>query len=287
LVYYEKQLIINPFNILKIEKKECIEKLLSPNEPSPFVILNPDSVVPLLLVCDHASNRFPQSLGSMGLDYLDRVSHMTLDIGAGAIAESLADKLGATALLCQYSRLVVDCNRKLSDNSVFLENSEGVDIPGNQNLQITEKERRVSEIYWPYHNAIEAQICRLRDQYINPIVISIHSFTPVMNGEDREWEMGVLWDKDQITAEFFLNKLMDAGFFVGNNEPYSGKAPEDFTIDYHAEPIGLPHVGIEIRQDLINHDEGVERITDTLQEVISALTTSTRKIDIEKRKSSR
>ncbi len=287
MVYYEKQLIINPFNILKIEKKECIEKLLSPNEPSPFVILNPDSVVPLLLVCDHASNRFPQSLGSMGLDYLDRVSHMTLDIGAGAIAESLADKLGATALLCQYSRLVVDCNRKLSDNSVFLENSEGVDIPGNQNLQITEKERRVSEIYWPYHNAIEAQICRLRDQYINPIVISIHSFTPVMNGEDREWEMGVLWDKDQITAEFFLNKLTDAGFFVGNNEPYSGKAPEDFTIDYHAEPIGLPHVGIEIRQDLINHDEGVERITDTLQEVISALTTSTRKNDIEKRKSSR
>jgi len=272
---------------LKIEKKDCIEKLLSPNEPSPFVILNPDSVVPLLLVCDHASNRFPQSLGSMGLDYLDRVSHMTLDIGAGAIAESLADKLGATALLCQYSRLVVDCNRELSDNSMFLENSEGTNIPGNQNLQINEKERRVSEIYWPYHNAIEAQICRLRDQYINPIVISIHSFTPVMNGEDREWEMGVLWDKDQITAEFFLNKLTDAGFFVGNNEPYSGKAPEDFTIDYHAEPIGLPHVGIEIRQDLINHDEGVERITDTLQEVISALTTSTRKIDIEKRKSSR
>ena len=287
MVYYEKQLIINPFNILKIEKKDCIEKLLSPNEPSPFVILNPDSVVPLLLVCDHASNRFPQSLGSMGLDYLDRVSHMTLDIGAGAIAESLADKLGATALLCQYSRLVVDCNRELSDNSMFLENSEGINIPGNQNLQINEKERRVSEIYWPYHNAIEAQICRLRDQYINPIVISIHSFTPVMNGEDREWEMGVLWDKDQITAEFFLNKLTDAGFFVGNNEPYSGKAPEDFTIDYHAEPIGLPHVGIEIRQDLINHDEGVERITDTLQEVISALTTSTRKNDIEKRKSSR
>ena len=272
---------------MKIEKKECIEKLLSPNEPSPFVILNPDSVVPLLLVCDHASNRFPQSLGSMGLDYLDRVSHMTLDIGAGAIAESLADKLGATALLCQYSRLVVDCNRELSDNSVFLENSEGIDIPGNQNLSSSEKERRVSEIYWPYHNAIESQIYRLRDQGINPVIISIHSFTPVMNGEDREWEMGVLWDKDQITAEFFLNKLMDAGFLVGNNEPYSGKAPEDFTIDYHAESIGLPHVGIEIRQDLINHNEGVERITDTLQEVISALTTSTRKNDIEKRKSSR
>jgi len=272
---------------LKIEKKERREILLSSDEPTPFVILNPDSVVPLLLVCDHASNRFPQSLGSMGLDYPDRVSHMTLDIGAGAIAEVLADKLGATAVLSQYSRLIVDCNRELSDNSVFLENSEGIDIPGNQNLSSSEKERRISEIYWPYHNAIEAQICRLRDQDINPVIISIHSFTPFMNGEDREWEMGVLWDKDQATAEFFLNKLTDAGFLVGDNEPYSGKAPEDFTIDYHAEPIGLAHVGIEIRQDLIDHDEGVERISDTLQEVISALTASTRKIDIDKRRSLR
>ena len=272
---------------MKIEKKERREILLSSDEPTPFVILNPDSVVPLLLVCDHASNRFPQSLGSMGLDYPDRVSHMTLDIGAGAIAEVLADKLGATAVLSQYSRLIVDCNRELSDNSVFLENSEGIDIPGNQNLSSSEKERRISEIYWPYHNAIEAQICRLRDQGINPVIISIHSFTPFMNGKDREWEMGVLWDKDQATAEFFLNKLTDAGFLVGDNEPYSGKAPEDFTIDYHAEPIGLAHVGIEIRQDLIDHDEGVERISDTLQEVISALTASTRKIDIDKRRSLR
>ena len=287
MVYYEKQLIINPISILKIEKKERREALLSSDEPTPFVILNPDSVVPLLLVCDHASNRFPQSLGSMGLDYLDRVSHMTLDIGAGATTQALADKLGVTAVLCQYSRLIVDCNRELNDSSAFLENSDGIDIPGNQNLQNSEKDRRVSEIYWPYHNAIEAQICRLRGQGINPVIISIHSFTPSMNGEDREWEMGVLWDKDQITSEFFLNKLMDAGFLVGNNEPYSGKAPEDFTIDYHAEPIGLAHVGIEIRQDLINHDEGVERISDTLQEVISTLTASTRKIDIEKRRSLR
>jgi predicted N-formylglutamate amidohydrolase len=108
-----------------------------------------------------------------------------------------------------------------------------------------------------------------------------------MNGKDREWEMGVLWDKDQTTAEFFLNKLTDTGFLVGDNEPDSGKAPEDFTIDYHAEPIGLAHVGVEIRQNLIDYGEGVERISNTLQEVISALTASTRKIDIEKRRSLR
>ena len=139
---------------MKIENKELKETLLNPEEPSPFVILNAEANTPVLLVCDHASNRFPRSLGTMGLDYLDRVSHIALDIGANAVAETLADNLGATAVLCQYSRLIVDCNRELIDDSAFLEHSDGIDVPGNQNLQNDEKERRASEIYWPYHNAI-------------------------------------------------------------------------------------------------------------------------------------
>ena len=80
-------------------------------------------------------------------------------------------------------------------------------IPGNHNLQESEKEKRASEIYWPYHNTIKDQIVRLRKHGINPVVISIQSFTPVMNGNDREWEIGVLWDKDPLTAEIFLTNL--------------------------------------------------------------------------------
>ena len=111
---------------------------------------------------------------------------------------------------------------------------------------------------------------------IDPVVISIHSFTPVINGEDRKWEIGVLWDKDPVTAEIFLTRLVEAGYLVGDNEPYSGKAPEDFTIDYHAESTGLPHVGIEISQDLINHSDGGKLISDILQEIISLITTKNR-----------
>ena len=117
---------------MKIENKELTETLLTPDEPAPFVILNADAILPVLLVCDHASNRFPRSLGTMGLEYLDRVSHIALDIGANAVAEALADNLGATAVLCQYSRLIVDCNRNLIDDSAFLECSDGVDVLGNQ-----------------------------------------------------------------------------------------------------------------------------------------------------------
>jgi len=272
---------------LKIENKELREALLAPDEPTPFLILNADAIVPVLLVCDHASNRFPRSLETMGLDYLDRVSHIALDIGASAVAEALAENLGATSVLCQYSRLIVDCNRELMDDSAFLEHSDGVDIPGNHNLQSNEKERRASEIYWPYHNAIKDQIVRLKKYGIDPVIISIHSFTPVINGSDREWDIGVLWDKDPLTAKIFLNRLGEAGYLVGDNEPYSGKDPEDFTIDYHAESTGLPHVGIEISQNLINHEDGVERVSDILKEIISTYTIPSKPKNIETQRSLR
>ena len=272
-----------PSKGLKIKKLD--ETLLAPDEPAPFIILNPDAVVPVLLVCDHASHRFPRSLGTMGLDYLNRHSHVVHDIGAGALVEMLANNLGVTAVLCQYSRLIVDCNRELVDHNAFLKFNDGVDIPANHNLRSDEKEKRASEIYWPYHNAIEGQIGRLKDQGINPVFISVHSFSPVINGEARKWEIGVLWDKDSTTAEFFLSNLGEAGYFVGDNKPYSGKDPEDFTIDHHAEPNGLPHVGIEIRQDLIHHSDGIKRISCILQKTINLVAIQDRPIDIEAQKS--
>jgi len=272
---------------LKIENKELTETLLTPDEPAPFEILNADALLPVLLVCDHASNRFPRSLGTMGLDYLNRVSHIALDIGAGAVANAVAENLGATAVICQYSRLIVDCNRELVDDSAFLECSDSVDVPGNHDLQESEKERRASEIYWPYHNAIKDQIVRLKKHGIDPVVISIHSFTPVINGNDREWEIGVLWDKDSVTAEIFITRLVESGYLVGDNKPYSGKDAEDFTIDFHAESDGLPHVGIEISQNLINHDDGVKRVSDTLKEIISIYTITSKPKNIETQKSLR
>ena len=84
-----------------------------------------------------------------------------------------------------------------------------------------------------------------------------------------------------MTAEIFLHKLIEAGYVVGDNKPYSGKDPEDFTIDFHAESAGLPHVGIEISQNLINHDDGVERVSDILKEIISTYTKTSKPKNIE------
>lgn len=247
--------------------------LLAADEPPPYVVENPASVSPILLVCDHASDRFPASLGTMGLDPFARRCHLAIDIGAGALARALAKALRVTAVICQYSRLVVDCNRQLVDPGAFLEFGDGIIIPGNRKLTRADKEKRAKEIYHPYHRAIAAEIERLRRQKIEPLFISVHSFTPVLNGEPRPWEIGVLWDKDADTAGIFLQDFSKAGFVVGDNEPYSGRGPQDYTIDHHAEGPGLPHAGIEIRQDLIHQQDGVERIAAVMQKIVARAAT--------------
>lgn len=248
-----------------------IPALLAPDEPPPFYVMHAESTQPILLVCDHAACAFPASLGDMGLDPFARRCHLAIDIGAGSLTEYLADRLGVTAVLAQYSRLVVDCNRDLMDPSVFLAYGDGILVPGNNNLRQSAKDARANEIYWPYHAAVEAQVERLLDAGSPPAFVSIHSFTPVLNGEARSCEIGILWDKDQGLRNIFLDDFREAGFVVGDNEPYSGKAPADYTIDNHAESRGLPCVGIEIRQDLINDPAGVMRIGNIMHSMIESI----------------
>ena len=257
--------------------------LLASDEPQPFSVINATAEKPILLVCDHASRRFPGELGTMGLDPVARRCHLAWDIGAGALTRQVAKQLGVTAVMCGYSRLVVDCNRELMDPGAFLEFGDGVVIPGNRRLKNADKERRAMDIYWPYHNAITAQINRLQATGITPIFLSIHSFTPVMNGETRPWQMGILWDTDRLTSQILIHDFAAAGYHVGDNEPYTGKAPQDFTIDNHAEPLGLPHAGIEIRQDLIDDADGVLKIAELLGKTFETLPTRLQptKLDVE------
>lgn len=207
----------------------------------------------------------------MGLDPFSCRCHLAVDIGAGALTECLSDSLGVTAVLAQYSRLVVDCNRELLDPGAFLEYGDGIIVPGNRSLSQAAKNARAEAIYHPYHHAIDQQIKRLSLIGPPPAFISIHSFTPVLNGESRPWEVGILWDKDARLPDILIPGFREAGFVTGDNEPYSGKAPQDYTIDNHAEAIGLPHVGIEIRQDLIDNNAGVERMAAVMHRIFAAI----------------
>jgi predicted N-formylglutamate amidohydrolase len=267
------------------DPQNSADRVLATDEPAPFTIINDASTLPVLLVCDHASRRIPAALGDLGLDPVALRCHLAHDIGAGALTRRLAKKLSMTAVLCGYSRLVVDCNRQLMDPSAFLEFGDGVVIMGNRNLHAADKKARADAIYWPYHKAVAAQVKRLSAGGRPPIFVSMHSFTPVLNGASRPWHMGVLSDVDRLTAEIFIHDLRAAGFNVGDNEPYSGKSPQDFTVDHHAETNGLSHVCIEVRQDLIGNDEGVRRVADVFQKIVASLPARISATDVSTRRS--
>lgn len=245
--------------------------LLDPSEPGPFEVINPEASRPVLLACDHASNRVPASLGGLGLSEASLQRHIAIDIGAGDVTRYLSRMLDATAVLCNYSRLVVDCNRAPGDPTCILALSDGDWVPGNQDLSDEDRGRRIHEIHQPYHQTIDAELARLHRDQCWPALISVHSFTPFFDQVHRPWEIGVLWDTDPRIALPLLAKLATRGVVVGDNEPYSGKHPADHTMDHHAELDRLPHVSIEIRQDLIGDPEGVTTWAQCLGEVLDEI----------------
>jgi predicted N-formylglutamate amidohydrolase len=84
----------------------------------------------------------------------------------------------------------------------------------------------------------------------------MHSFTPVFKGESRAMQVGVLYNRDARLACIMLDLLRAApDLVVGDNAPYAVSDATDYGVPEHAERRGLPHVEIEIRQDLIA-DEG-------------------------------
>lgn len=248
--------------------------LVGPDDPPPYVILHEHGSAPVLVVCDHASRAFPRSLGRLGLPELPSWQHVAWDIGAGELARGLSHALDAPAVLAGYSRLVVDCNRHPDDPEVFRKESDGWVVPGNQSLTDAERRARLAYLFDPYHEAIEAMLAGFRALGITPLFVTVHTFTPVMAGHERPWHVGVLWDKDEATARRMMAGLgAIEGLVVGDNEPYSGKHPSDYTVHRHAEQGGLPHVCIEVRQDLLESPAGIERWVRILARLAGELAT--------------
>jgi len=248
------------------------DELLPAGDPAPFEVQSPGSDYPALVVCDHASRAMPARLGNLGLDAARLKTHIAWDIGAASVATGLSERLGATAVLAGYSRLVVDCNRRLDDPSAFPEQSDGIAVPGNQGLAAVDRQWRVNAIYWPYHHAVRAELARLEKIVAAPALIAVHTFTPVFGGFPRPWHIGILWDRDPRIAVPLIARLSALpNVAVGDNEPYSGRHPADFTVDHHAEDQGLPCVSIEIRQDLVSDAVGAARWSDYLAEALEPI----------------
>ena len=231
--------------------------LIGPGDSPPYFDYNSGGAAPVLLVADHASPYFPAAMNQLGLADWVLERHVAWDIGSDQLARFLADELDAPLVLAGFSRLIVDPNRKTEDASAFPEISDGIAIPGNMDLSEEQKALRVQSFFKPYHDRIEWRLGKFAESGVTPAVIAVHTCSPVFDRIVRPWHIGIMWDKDpRIPVPLIRHFEKTDDICVGDNEPYSGRHPNDFTIDYHAEPPGLPHVGIEVRQDLVDTKNG-------------------------------
>ncbi len=239
-------------------KKE--HQLLSASDQPAFELIGRQSAEsPILVVCDHASQFVPGRLHGLEIDSACFEQHIAYDIGAAGVSRMLARHLNASAVLAGFSRLVIDANRFLTAHDSIPSISDGTVIKGNEAMTMTESLLRVEELFIPYHYEINRAIKGVCQFYNMPLVMSVHSYTPVFQGFERPWEIGVLWEGDDGVASMLIDYLREnTDYHIGENEPYHACNPVGYTIKTHAETKGYPHVLVEIRQDLIADQQGQE-----------------------------
>ena len=245
--------------------------LLTPDEPPPFLEARREGRSNFVIVVDHASARIPRRLANLGVPAAELQRHIGWDIGALAVAEHVSSALDAPLVAQNYSRLVIDCNRDPKVATSIATISEHTEIPGNAALSEADRQARRREIFDPYHARISALLDARAAAGRPTILVAQHSMTNVFKGNVRSMQAAVLYNRDRRFAGLVLDSLRrEAGLVVADNQPYFVTDETDYSIPHHGEARGLPHVEIEIRQDLLldaaGQKEWAARITRALQD---------------------
>ncbi len=203
----------------------------------------------------------------------DLTRHIAWDPGAAAVTRQVSDFLNAPAFLGAYSRLLIDLNRPLQAATSIVTRSEDTDIPGNLHIDDAERQSRQDLIFTPYHNEVSGYLEQRQQSGLPVWLVSIHSFTPVYMGVSRPWHAGVLFDKAMHLGEALVAQLRRPGVTVGANVPYQTDRAEDYSVPIHGDDRGIPAVLIEIRNDLISDEAGIDNWARHLAVALHAVTT--------------
>ena len=214
--------------------------------------INPSGRHAVLLVCEHASNFIPDVFDSLGLSDSLRESHIAWDPGALAVAKTLSAELDARLVAQRVSCLLYDCNRPPIAESAVPVMSEIHPIPGNGGLSAVERQARVEAFYVPFRQAINAALDERIAVGPDPVLVTVHSFTPVYREIGRDVELGIICDSDSRLARALMRACAERpDIDVRFNEPYGPADGVTHTLVDQALPRGLLNVMLEIRNDLI------------------------------------
>jgi predicted N-formylglutamate amidohydrolase len=212
----------------------------------------------------------------MGISESDRNDHIAWDIGAAQVALRLADRLCAPLVICNYSRLVIDCNRYPTSPEATASFTDGRLIAANHDIPAMQREKRIAEVFIPYHRTISLLLKNALHAGHRPVVLSIHSCTPWLGGVVRPWEIGIGWTRDTRVARPMVTALRAIpGLVVGDNQPYSLEIGHDFTVPEHALSRGLAHLQVEFRNDLVTTIAGAYRFADQFFTAMNSIADTT------------
>ena len=232
-------------------------QLLDAGEVHPVFERGRDGRSAFVIVVDHASRRLPKRLGDLGLPASELERHIAWDIGAFEVARQVAESLDASLIAQNYSRLVIDCNRRPGAPTSIPTVGESIDIPGNVGLTEEEVTARRVEIFEPYHDHLRELLNERQLAHRPTILVGQHSMTDVFKSARREMHAAVIYNRDRRFAEPLLEVLRrEPGVSIAENQPYAVIEDNAWTLLQHGEARGLPHVELEIRQDLILTAEG-------------------------------
>jgi predicted N-formylglutamate amidohydrolase len=198
----------------------------------------------VIISCEHGGNEIPspwRPLFDAQQSLLD--SHRGYDAGAMVMAEAMATAFNATLVAAKVSRLLVDLNR--SPNHPALHVDQIRNLPENQRRDI------VDQYYRPYRNRVEMGVKELIASHGRVVHISCHSFTPVLDGEVRNTDIGLLYDPARnIEAGLCAHWKAALGassphLRVRRNYPYRG-SNDGLTTWLRKQALPSAYIGIEL-----------------------------------------
>ncbi|MGR9108776.1 MAG: N-formylglutamate amidohydrolase, partial [Gammaproteobacteria bacterium] len=141
----------------------------------------------VIVSCEHASNRIPAEFSRLFTGYeAVLASHRGWDPGALIFAGELAATLNAPLFSSEYSRLLVDLNRSRHHRELMSSVTRA--------LPPAFREQILDQYYLPYRLRVEAAIAGLLARFGRAWHVSVHSFTPVLDGKVRQADLGILYD---------------------------------------------------------------------------------------------
>lgn len=238
---------------------------------SPVVeIINPEAQGDFVLVCEHAGNAIPADLKNLGLPAHLLEQHGALDRGALDLATDMSIILDAPLIAQRVSRLVYDCNRRPADPRAIPQSASFGIIPGNTGLSDEDRQSRVTRFYEPFCRTLSDCLKQRLKNPRKPILVSVHSFAPIVKGIWRGSNMGVMHDPTdpRLTNALFAGDELDDQLNLVRNEPSAPGDCSTHTLHAHALARGLLNVMFLVRGDLITDRVAQQKLATKLSRML-------------------